>query len=149
VKGAPVMWMPSFGFTLPIWRDKIAAEIARAGARAGAARARLNAEALDLAVRFAEVAFAWREADRNVRLFGERLIPKAEAALASARAGYEGGIAGFLDLLEAERTLLEFRIGHARAIGARETRFAELSIAIAGRWPEGVERIFETDSMEG
>ena len=138
VKQSPTAWMPSVGFTLPIWRDRIRAEIASAGAGADAARARLSSEELDLAVRFAETAFGWREADREVKLYGERLLPKAGAALEAARAGYVAGMSDFLDLLEAERTLLDYRTSHAAALGRREQVLAEMSLLILNRWPQGV-----------
>lgn len=138
VKESPVAWMPSFGVTLPIWRDKVAAEIARGSAGVGAARARLSAEELELAVRFAETAFAWREADRNVKLNDERLLPKAKDSLDSARAGYTGGISSFLDLLEAERTLLDYYLSRSMAVAQREMILAEMSLVVLGRWPEGV-----------
>ncbi|RJP17038.1 MAG: TolC family protein [Candidatus Abyssobacteria bacterium SURF_5] len=138
VEASPVPFMPSFGLTLPIWRDKIRAEISQGQAGVGAARARLSAEELELAVRFAETAFSWRETDRNVRLYSDRLIPKAKASLESARAGYTSGITDFLDLLDAEKTLLDYRLAHASAEGRREIVLAEMSLVILGRWPEGV-----------
>jgi len=142
-------WMPSVSLSLPIWRDKIAAEIAASRARLGAARARLTAEELDLAVRFAEAAFVWREADRNAALYGDRLLPKAKAALNSARAGYVTGASTFLDLLEAEKTLLDIHVGHVAAQGQRETVLAEMSLAILGLWPEGIPEILPAESEAG
>lgn len=138
-------WMPSVSFSLPIWRDKVAAEIATGRAKLDAARAMLSAEELDLAVRFAEVAFMWREADRNVALYGDRLLPKARAALNSARAGYVTGVSTFLDLLEAERTLLDIQTEHSAALGQRETVLAEMSLVILGLWPEGIPEILSAD----
>lgn len=149
VKASPVPLMPSFGITLPIWRDKIAAEIARESAGVGAARARLSAEELELAVRFAETAFAWREADRAVKLYGNRLVPKGRASLESARAGYIAGISSFLDLLDAERSLLEYWLSHATAMGQREIVLAEMSLIILGRWPEGVLSVFAAEPVPG
>ncbi|HUT33478.1 MAG TPA: TolC family protein [Planctomycetota bacterium] len=142
---ASTAWMPSVSFSLPIWRDKIAAEIAAGRAQVGAARAKLSAEELDLAMRFAEVAFLWREADRNAALFGERLLPKAKAALNSARAGYITGVSTFLDLLEAEKTLLGIQVEHAVAQGQREVVLAEMSLVILGLWPEGIPEILPPD----
>jgi outer membrane protein TolC len=138
-----VRWpiMPSLGVTLPVWRRRIAAEIARESAGVGAARARLSAEELDLAVRFAETTFAWREANRSVALYGGQLLPKAKAARDSARAGYAAGLSSFLDLLEAERTLLDDRIEYAVAQGRREIALAETSLMILGLWPEDVQQI--------
>jgi outer membrane protein TolC len=138
VGGPPVMVSPSFGITLPIWRDKVAAEIARGSTGVGAAQARVSAEELDLAVRFAETAYAWREADRNCTLFAAQLIPKADAALESATAGYVGGQSNFIDLLEAQRTILQFHMDYAVAQGQRELVLAEMSLAILGRWPQDV-----------
>jgi outer membrane protein, heavy metal efflux system len=143
----PVPVSPSFGVTLPIWRDKIAAEIA--GGRSGldAARARLSAGQLDLAVRFAETAYAWREADRSVALHGAQLLPKARAALESAQAGYVTGVTSFSDLLDAERELLQHHMLHVEAAGQREMALAEMSLVILGRWPEGLTPIVpETES---
>lgn len=137
----PVAVTPSFGITLPIWRDKIAAEVARGRAGADAAKARLSAEELDLAVRFAETAYLWREADRADTLHGHLLLPKAKQALEAARAGYVAGTSSFGDLLEAERTYLQHHVEHAEAAGQREMVLAEMSLVILGRWPEGVKAV--------
>jgi len=137
---SPVAVSPSFGITLPIWRDKIAAEIAAGQGRLSAAKARLSAEELDLAVRFAETAYAWREADRAVNLYSQRLLPKAREALDASRAGYAAGVVnlGFLDLQDAARTLLEYHLNQAEAVGQREMVLAEMSLIILGRWPQDV-----------
>jgi len=44
VKASPAIWNPQFSMTLPIWRDKIAAQIAEAQAMKNAATARLTRE---------------------------------------------------------------------------------------------------------
>ena len=67
--------------TLPIWRDKIAAEIAQAKANELAAKSRLKAAQIDLAVNFAEKSFAYRETSRNLALIENELIPKARQSL--------------------------------------------------------------------
>lgn len=147
LRASPLSWMPSVGMTLPIWRDRIAAEIARGGAELKAARAKLAAEELDLAVMFAETVFAWREADRNVKRYGDKIIPKAKSALESAQAGYTAGISDFMDLLEAQRGLLEFRMAYVMAVGQREMILAEMSFAILGRWPEGVKPLLAPEGL--
>jgi outer membrane protein TolC len=137
----PVAVSPMFGITLPVWRDKIAAEVAAGRADLGAAQARLSAEQLDLAVRFAETAYAWREADRNVALHGRLQLPKAHAALDAAREGYVSGAASFRDVLDAERDVLEHHLRHAEALGEREMVLAEMSLVVLGQWPENVEPV--------
>jgi hypothetical protein len=60
-KASPVFVTPQLSVTLPIWRDKIAAQIAEAQAGKRASEARLSAEQIALAVEFAEKTFLYRE----------------------------------------------------------------------------------------
>src|SRR2546426_5909863 len=103
-KASPVFVTPQLGVTLPIWRDKIAAQIAEAQAGKRASEARLTAEQITLAVEFAEKTFLFRESSRNLALLQERLLPKAQQSLEVARAGYTTGQSTFIDLLDAQRT---------------------------------------------
>jgi len=135
VKASPVMWRPSGGITLPIWRDKIAAEIAAAQARKSAAQARLNAEQIQLAVEFADKSFMYREASRNLTLLTGSLLTKARQSLDVARAGYSTGKTDFINLLDAERSLLEFQLAEVDARTRRELALAELSLLIVGIQP--------------
>jgi outer membrane protein TolC len=137
VKAAPVMWRPSLGVTLPIWRDKIAAEIAAAQARKSAAQARLSAEQIQLAVEFADKSFMYREATRNLTLLTDVLLPKARQSLEVARAGYSAGKTDFINLLDAERVLLEFQLAEVDARTRRELALTELSLLIVGLQPPG------------
>jgi len=63
-----VLYRPLATVTLPVWRDKIAAEIARRPAGKRAAQARLTAEQIKLTVDFAEKSFDYREVTRNLDL---------------------------------------------------------------------------------
>ncbi len=135
VKANPTMWRPSIGVTLPIWRDKIAAEIGAAQARKKAAEARLNAEQIQLAVEFADTSFMYREATRNLRLLTDSLLTKAQQSLDIARVGYSSGKSNFIDLLDAERSLLEFQLAEVEARTSREQALAQLSLVIIGLHP--------------
>lgn len=137
VKAAPVMWRPSLGITLPLWRDKVAAEIAAAQARKSAAQARLSAEQIQLAVEFADKSFLYREATRDLALLTDVLLPRARQSLEVARAGYSAGRTDFINLLDAERVLLEFQLAEVDAHTRRELALTELSLLIAGLQPPG------------
>ena len=137
VKAAPVMVRPLAGMSLPIWRDKIAAQIARAAAGRDAAAARLSAEQLRLTVDFALKSFEYRELTRTLALLEEKLVPKARQSLEIARAGYLAGQIDFFNLIDAERTLLSFRLQAVEAHTRREIALAELSLLIAGLAPAG------------
>ncbi len=137
IKAAPVVVTPQVGITLPIWRDKIAAQIAASNALERAAEARLSAEEIALAVEFAEKSFAYRESTRTLDLLEEALLPRARQALEVARIGYATGRASFLDLIEAERQTLEFELAAVEARTQAELLLAELSLVIVGVSPEG------------
>jgi cobalt-zinc-cadmium efflux system outer membrane protein len=137
VKAAPVVWNPQLSMTLPIWRDKIAAEIAEAQASKRGAEARLSAQQISLAVDFAEKTYLYREANRNLKLLQERLLPRARQSLEVARAAYLSGQLDFLNVIDAERTLFQFQLEHVDAQTQRELALAELSLLIAGLPPAG------------
>lgn len=137
VKASPVLYWPQAGMSLPVWRDKLAAEIAGARRAELAAQARLTAGQIDLTVGFAEKSFAYRETNRNLALLQTRLIPKARQSLELARAGYLSGTIDFFNLMDAERTLLAFQMREVEARADREIALAELSLLIAGVPPAG------------
>lgn len=137
VKASPVIFTPQLGVTLPIWRDKIAAQIGAAQAEKRVAAARLSAEQIMLAVEFAEKTFMFREASRSLKLLTESLLPKARQALEVAQSGYVSGKVDFLNLLDAQRTLLEFRLAEVEAQVQRELALAELSLLVLGTPPAG------------
>jgi len=121
--------------SLPIWRDKIAAQIAEAQANKRSAEARLSAEEIVLAVDFAEKSYLYREASRNLVLLREQLVPKESQSLEVARIGYLSGQIDFFNLTDAERTLLEFKLNEVDASAQREEVLAELSLVVAGMSP--------------
>lgn len=135
VKAFPVMVRPSVGVSLPIWRDKITAQITEAQAVKAAAEARLSAEHITLAVEFAEKSFMFRESSRNLALLNERLLTMARQSVEIAQSGYVGGKLDFFDLIDAERTLLGFRLLEVDARLQRELILAELSLLILGTPP--------------
>ena len=137
VKASPVFVTPQIGITLPIWRDKIAAQIAGAQAGKRAAEARLSSEQISLAVEFAEKTYMFRESSRTLELLTQRLLPKARQSLEVAQSGYVSGKVDFLNLLDAERTLLGFQLSEVEARVQRELALAELSLLILGTPPTG------------
>jgi outer membrane protein TolC len=138
VKANPTLYRLPGGpgtLSLPIWRDKMAAQIAEAQANKRSAQARLSAEQIALAVEFAERTFLYREATRNLALLNGQLLPKARQSLEVARSGYLGGQIDFFNLTDAERTLLGFKLDAVEAATQREIVLAELSLIIQGMPP--------------
>ncbi|MCC6220721.1 MAG: TolC family protein [Deltaproteobacteria bacterium] len=135
LKQSPVIFNPSFSLTIPIWREKNAAQIRAAEAEADAMRSRFYREKIDLAVEFATARFSYKESSRKVTLYTDALLPKASRALEVARTGYIGGRSSFVDFLDAQRTLLEFDLARIESRAMQEEALAKLSLIIAGIVP--------------
>lgn len=125
----------SFGINVPIWREKYDAGVREALAR----RLAFAGERADQANRIsAGIHRAWFEhtdADRRVRLYERTLIPKAEESLRASLAGFRTGETSFLDLLDTERTLLEFAIAAERARADRGKALARLGTLVGESIP--------------
>jgi outer membrane protein TolC len=135
VKMDPTLYRPLGTVSLPIWRDKIAAQIAEAQANKRSTEARLSDEQITLAVAFAERSYLYREATRNLALLNDDLLPKAQQSLEVAKSGYLGGQIDFFNLTDTERTLLGFELEKVEAAMQREVVLAELSLIIQGMSP--------------
>jgi outer membrane protein TolC len=131
----PTLNRPLGTVSLPIWRDKIAAQIAEAQANKRSTKARLSDEQITLAVAFAEKSYLYREATRNLALLNDDLLPKARQSLEVAKSGYLGGQIDFFNLTDTERTLLGFELEKVDVSTQREVVLAELSLIIQGMSP--------------
>ncbi len=117
----------SFGITLPLSRDKYDAGVREAMARRLAVSHERADEANRIAAAIQRAWFEHTDADRRVRLYENTLIPKAEESLRASLAGFRAGDTSFLDLLDTERTLLEFAIAAERARADRGQALARLN----------------------
>lgn len=140
----------SFGITVPLWRDKYDAGVREALAR----QFTVSSERADEVNRItASILRAWFEhtdADRRVQLFETTLIPKAEESLRASLAGFRAGGTSFLDLLDTERTLLEFAISAERARADRGQALARLNTLVGETVPTepATSPTIETESNE-
>ncbi len=137
VKMSPAVYRPWGSVSIPLWRDKLAAEVAQAQANKRAGEARLSAEQIALAVAVAEKAFLYREASRNLALLQNQLLPKQRQSLELARSGYLAGQIDFLNLTDTEQTLLRFGLDEVEARTQRELSLAELALIVQGMPPSG------------
>ena len=110
-----------------MWRDKYDAGVRESIAR----RLSIAHSRQDMFNQIAaEISRAWfdhTDADRRVRLYEQTLIPKAKESLRSSLAGFRTGDSAFLDLLDTERTLLEFALVTERARADRGIALAKLN----------------------
>jgi outer membrane protein TolC len=92
----------------------------------------LTAAEISLAVDFAQRAFVFREATRNLELLQNQLIPKQLQSLEVARSGYVAGQIDFFNLTDAQQSFLRFSLDEVEARTQRELALVELSLIVEG-----------------
>ena len=141
-------WMGMVSVSLPVWRERNRARIDEARARENALREEHAGLALRLEGDLEEAFYRMRDADRQWHLFENELIPRARQSLNVLRAGYRAGREDFLDLLEAQRSVLEQELSRERAAADLFQRVAEWE-RLTGRPVEAmVNENFEYDDGE-
>lgn len=108
--------------TLDAMAREAEADIVAADARRRAVDSRLQLMARE----------AWVRADAaaaRIRLLATSVLPQSTHTLDVARAAYQNDQADFLDVLDAQRVLLDARLEYWRAIADRDRAFAELERA--------------------
>ncbi|HNQ23287.1 MAG TPA: TolC family protein [Phycisphaerae bacterium] len=127
-------WAVLVSMNLPIWAGKYAAGVREAEAQYRSALSARAQRQNALQAQVKRVLFAYRDAQRKVELYGATLLPKARESLQATQTAFQAGSASFLDLVDAERTLLEFGLAHARARADRAQRLAELEMLMGQPW---------------
>lgn len=132
----PLMAMVSVN--IPLWRESTRAAEREARARENAALLRREEEENRLGARLEEALFAFRDAERKIDLYGNSLLPKARQSLEVTQKAYSAGKAGFIDLVDAQRTLLDFRLARERALADRAEKLAEIEEIVGTELPRAV-----------
>jgi outer membrane protein TolC len=113
---------------LPLWIGQHRAEKREAEARYRAAEESQKNRTNTLLAEVKLAVYHYRDAGRRIDLYGESLLPKARQAMEVTRQSFAAGSAGFLDFIDAERTVLEFELAYERARADRAIRLAELEM---------------------
>lgn len=123
---------------LPFWRGRRAAEVRQSvDVRSGAQESRRGVYA-SIRRSIDDLASRLPLTRRQLDLFRTVLAAQAQESLRSAEAAYTAGTIGALDLLDAERVLLDVRVGTARTHADLAKEVAELEGAVGApvaAWP--------------
>jgi len=122
-----------FSINLPIWQGKYRAAEREAKARHEAALEELADRGNSLGAGLEMALYRFRDAERKIDLYGDTLVPKAEQSLEVSQQGFAAGEVDFLDLIDAERILLEFQLSYERALADRAQRLAEIEALVGER----------------
>ncbi len=141
--------MLGFEINLPIWRSSY-----RAGelqARALARRARYERKELEnsLAARIEQALYEFEDSGRQLKLYDEVLILRAQELIASSEAAYLAGTIDFLNLISAQQDLLRFRLERERFWADRQQKLAELEGLVEAGLPEVMGRSGSDRQMPG
>ena len=122
-------------FNIPLAHGKYRAAIREAEARRSSAELRRG----DLLNKFqAEVAtalFRLRDAERQIDLYRDALLPKARESLNTTQSAYSSGNATFTDLVDAQRVLLSFELSYERSLTDHAQWRAELERLVGRKMP--------------
>jgi cobalt-zinc-cadmium efflux system outer membrane protein len=120
------------GVNLPIHTKKLAAAVAEASDRQLAAEQAKRSVVSGIDRSLDDLVYRIPLTYQRLHLFDDVLSIQAEQSLRSAEAGYAAGTLNALDLLDAERVLLEVRTASARARADYAIGVAQLEGATAG-----------------
>ncbi|MCZ6596914.1 MAG: TolC family protein [Planctomycetota bacterium] len=122
----------SLSFTLPIYGNRYRAIEREARARQRGALAAIQAEVDRLHAALESEAFHARDAERQIGLYRDTLVPRARQSFAATETAFRASEAGFMDLVDAERVLLEFELALERARTDRALAVARLERLVGG-----------------
>jgi len=106
LKGITQMFLGEF--TIPFFRyEALDAAVAQAQANLRAAEAMRRQTGNDLAARIVDDVATLRDADRQIGLFTQAILPRARQIVALARTAYQSDRTSLLDVLDSQRSLID------------------------------------------
>jgi cobalt-zinc-cadmium efflux system outer membrane protein len=136
IKSDDHMVVGMISVTLPIWREKYAAGVREAEFRRDAALKMRADRANMLGADVKMALYQMRDARRKMVLYRDTLIPKAKESLQATEAAFRTGQANFVDLVDGEKTLLEFQLMYERMLADHAQRAAELEMIVGKELPK-------------
>ena len=132
-------WMVTLGVSLPLWRDRIRAGVARAESALSEQLARRASLEDRIAADVSTAADRFEESHQVLALYETRLVPAARDQTVAARIAFETGQVDFLAVIDAERRLRDIELGLAGTRAEALRRFATLQRALGALpgdpWP--------------
>jgi outer membrane protein TolC len=108
-------WMVSAGVSLPLWFGANKARKQEAEAQYRKAQHSYEDAQNQLKALTEKIVFDYEDALRKTRLYRDGLLPKAEQSLNANYTAYQTGETDFLNLLDAQRQLLDFQLQYERS----------------------------------
>jgi len=128
-------WSVMVSMSLPIWWSKTKAGVNEAEMKASSERFSYTDTENMLLMNVKDTYFRLKTAERQVALYRDSIIPRAEQALRVSEEGYRAGQVDFLNLIDSQRILLHFQLAYERALTDFYQNLAKLEEAVGGKLP--------------
>ncbi len=124
-----------FSINLPIWREKLDAALREARHNHRAAMREQTEKLNTLNAQLKLALYLFRDGKRKIDLYRDTLLPKAVESVKANEASFRAGGNTFLDLIDAQRVMLEFELAYERALSNHAQRLAELEMLVGKQIP--------------
>lgn len=129
--GKPGSWAGMIGVTVPLWFwEKQDSFVKEAQANVGVVKAEYQAQENMVLFEVRSSYARFDAAKKLVKIYETGVLPQAQAALETARRGYETGLLSFLDLLDSVRSLREFQMEYFESLANLEIALADLELSV-------------------
>ncbi|MDD5129897.1 MAG: TolC family protein [Candidatus Omnitrophica bacterium] len=127
----PGSWAAMLGVTVPLWFwEKQDSFVKEAQANVGVVKAEYQAQENMVLFEVRSSYARFDAAKKLVKIYETGVLPQAQAALDTARRGYETDLLSFLDLLDSVRTLREFQMEYFESLANLEIALADLERSV-------------------
>jgi cobalt-zinc-cadmium efflux system outer membrane protein len=137
--------------SLPTTIAEIQGTIRESQAMVRASEASLRQVRADTAAEVVATLISMRNSERQASLFRDTVLPIATHVVINVRQSYSAGSSQFIDMLDAQRTLLDVQLTIAEADAKRERRLAELEsllgVDIETVWPASAPTSLPVESL--
>ncbi len=133
--------MIGMNLNMPVYKAKRWAALREAGARLAKQQAELESQINEIAFEVEQAYRRVEESRQSLDVYEQRILPRAEHSVESARASYVAGRLDFLRLIESQRQLLELQDQYYATVAHYHERLAQLVRVIAS------DRILSTDEQ--
>ena len=126
MKSSENSYMGMISLNIPLWREKNRAAVKEAEEMLHSVENTRTNRENQLIAEFQTTFFRYRDSVRKEQLYRDSLLPKAQQAFAVSQGAYEAGNVDFMDLVDAQRTLLELELALERALTDRVMNHAAI-----------------------
>jgi outer membrane protein TolC len=127
--------MPKVQVTIPIWRDNYGAGQRQAEAGVRKAGQQKTESQNNMVAQTENVIYNFENSSKKVKLYSNDLIPQTKELLKASEAAYSRGTIDFLNLIEAQRLLLQYRLEYEHSITENAQKAAELEAMCGAELP--------------